>query len=64
MLPLLYTTSTTILKFLLNCVAGSEAMFADLCYFSVRSVQVKLYLVEYHASFISSFVLICDTRWC
>lgn len=64
MLLLLYTTSTTILKFLLNYVAGSEAMFADLCYFSVRSVQVKSYLVEYHASFVTSFVLICDPQWC
>ncbi|KAI5448429.1 variant 2, Potassium transporter 7 [Lathyrus oleraceus] len=29
-----------LLKFPVNCVAGSEAMFADLCYFSVRSVQL------------------------
>jgi hypothetical protein len=26
---------------MMDFVSGSEAMFADLCYFSVRSVQVK-----------------------
>lgn len=35
-----------VLYFLINsddqlCDSGSEAMFADLCYFSVRSVQVS-----------------------
>ena len=32
---------TFLILLMKNFVSGSEAMFADLCYFSVRSVQVK-----------------------
>lgn len=42
---------------LMVCVSGSEAMFADLCYFSVQSIQVmdiENLVIEssgFHASF-------------
>lgn len=42
-----YTIPFHVVMFLTNFsmmagfISGSEAMFADLCYFSVRSVQVK-----------------------
>jgi hypothetical protein len=40
-----YCNFTIVLSILIlpmmDFVSGSEAMFADLCYFSVRSVQVK-----------------------
>lgn len=35
---------------IMNFVSGSEAMFADLCYFSVRSVQVKKHEFLVHKS--------------
>lgn len=34
-----------------GCNSGSEAMFADLCYFSVRSVQVKQLLDQFYDMF-------------
>jgi K+ transporter len=45
------------LTLLLDHVSGSEAMFADLCYFSVRSVQVMnhAYVLSIMASGWNSF---------
>lgn len=37
-----YISISLLWLLLLDFVSGSEAMFADLCYFSVRSVQVKM----------------------
>jgi hypothetical protein len=46
---------------MMNFVSGSEAMFADLCYFPVRSVQVKKEEIQLldHISYM--FPLICNS---
>lgn len=43
-------------------MSGSEAMFADLCYFSVRSVQVKN--VEISGFWINFSTFFDDTSKC
>ena len=37
-------------------ISGSDAMFADLCYFSVRSVQVRISAIDAYFCLISGFL--------